>query len=1614
MALLHCPSRPTDIDDLIRRLTSPECNAEESKALQALVQDMVETFQDAKKSTYLIEAAKLAGPQITDVTQYKRLMIAFSNAILEDTSDNNVLDEILLRTYALALRRKAVFSADSHNLGAVLDSLHKRLDNATMAAETEKTYHLLCMLGVVLDAMVDVEVTGLDRESLHEPLFGQLHELKKRPEPRLAQTASYAYEALRGVPDNDGPWQAIGRTAADLVTALATVAGTITKLDPTGLLDAAPIVIQLLSAFKTLVDNGKQMCEEAQSLKQAFVHTVRGLTKPRQWYTAVRYCRLFLEAGAFDMLKQILPELPDYKGLFWCGLYAQLEQTWVGNDKLRHGIGEFIEWMHSQETLNKALHDHEELVQWRNMVAGTMQKPHWVVSPSKSHRRHPLKFWKKKQDNPSLMEAFCYQTNVLQGLSCRLLSTAWQGCHKAHNYYADSQLVHYYTQSDRLQIRRISGVCLDLEDCYINLSIVNSAEQSGQRRGELELPLKARLGVDTPASEGIKLPNLFQQRVARSDYNGRPRRMLIRGRAGVGKTTLCKKIVSDFYHGKLWSGKFDRIIWIPLRKLKAHATLEGFFEQEFFSAAQDEALYARALRALIFDDSNKDRTLLLLDGFDEVVGEMNPGGRLVETSQFNRLFKHQNTIMTTRPYAALAHVDEFDLQLETTGFRTHEVHDYVARVVKDETHQNEIRNFIKGHSADLLRIPIQLDILCSTWGDGIPMDVQVGTMTALYQAIEIKLWCRDMASSRNMDDSRAGKYRLRRQIEQEMGNEMKFLESLAFNGLFHNVVEFLPQHRDSLYTRFPNCSDDKLERLSFLRSPDSGSSVYYFIHLTFQEFFAAAYFVRRWAENKPLYIAGFDQGQPKGLSLNDFIQQARYNGRYNVMWRFASGMLSAQPDQTKLCELLHELDAEPRDLLGPAHLNLIMHCFHEVVVKRDFPDGPGLDRMVVVRDGLDLMRSKLEALLSTLPGDSGGIPMNRFCSQMEFPEYFLQERLQHEWPEFQHFVLEIIEKRDRISHGLLQIVSSIAMNPENWKFSRRDAFGVMAKHSESVQEESKRILKHLGPQVHQLWLDVVSMHRDLSGETALVLYMLPYSQAHTTRANKLQMAFQNATISQPTLFSLLVDKRPWFRSLAAYNLEQHTAMSDEGWKIVLDLLTDPNGAVRSSTVEALCRTHNDLPLPIVEAVASILVEGKKGKRKETRENAARCLRNQNRLSAEILAVIEGCILDDRLAREVEYAAVKALCFHGPMSTEIKTRLESIIRASGQPLPRAIKPKAVKLLSRYSTYADDLLNSLRSVPAGVKLQVPPQAVFFFDRFTSLPVGLLQCIVPYLESRRTTYAAANVIRAQKELHPCIFKDLTRLLQHDKEQVRANAAYALASSLTVPRECVEALRSALLSLLNGGSDGTRAHAVRALGNCWDMSDYESFLELLLPFLSSDHWGLGAALTDALLKVTQLPLHILQAIVSRLFSFSGIGSVSLTAVLKAQATLPEAVLKSLLEYFEKRRDPAWGVLETREEFFHMIPHLKQVYLVALFKALIYEAFDPEGTPIYCYFQENTLFINLPARLWEVPMKSAENKERALEALRVARRTIFIEPPAESCYRLRMGFAGCGSGIML
>lgn len=423
-------------------------------------------------------------------------------------------------------------------------------------------------------------------------------------------------------------------------------------------------------------------------------------------------------------------------------------------------------------------------------------------------------------------------------------------------------LMRKHYSKENLRIQRLSEEPLPMDQCYINLALVEAQRGDNSKQQELPSPfsLSNRLNVETP-HEGlqVELPNLFKGRRLRDGSTGPPRRILIRGRAGIGKSTLCKKIVYDFTYKRAWRDMFNRIFWIQLRQLKdlpsEPSNVRSMLKHTFFLEHVDgDSLSCELWKHLEHTESHN--TLFLLDGLDEVTeiliesqhANPHPGNKVLKW-----LLKRPNAIITTRPHAQLPSSLQPDIELDTIGFSPNQVQEYITKVLEEDPEKAKaIQSYLQTHQLmqSLVRIPIQLDALCLTWKTGLTFraieDIPE-TMTAVYEEISQRLWIKDIVRLEQCPAAFA-ENALRAEIERYTMGYSITLEYLAFSGLWNNVIEFHPIHQGTIYTHVkdlitqhsPQLSLHKIfGSISFLRTSDGSepkaTTSYHFIHLTFQE-----------------------------------------------------------------------------------------------------------------------------------------------------------------------------------------------------------------------------------------------------------------------------------------------------------------------------------------------------------------------------------------------------------------------------------------------------------------------------------------------------------------------------------------------------------------------------------------------------------------------------------------------------------------------------------------------------------------------------------------------------------------------------------------------------------
>lgn len=1075
---------------------------------------------------------------------------------------------------------------------------------------------------------------------------------------------------------------------------------------------------------------------------------------------------------------------------------------------------------------------------------------------------------------------------------------------------ADNWMREKHYSKEKLAIRRLSGDYLPMGQCYINLALVEMQREDKSKKQELPSPfsLSNRLNVESPQEElRVELPDLFRKRKLRDGHTGEPRRILIRGRAGVGKSTLCKKIVYDFTYKRAWRNIFDRVVWIQLRRLKTlpaeASNPRSMLKHLFFEQHEDGDSLSDGLWQHLQHTKSQD-TLFLLDGLDEVAEiliESQHGNSHRGHNFLIELLRKPNVIITTRPHTKLPshNFQQPHIELDTIGFSPDQVHQYIAKVLEEDPEKvKAIQSYLQSHHLmqSLVRIPIQLDAFCMTWKphSTCPTTKDIPeTMTAVYVDISQNLWRKDIErleqrEASNIEDAES------EEIERFASEYSTPLEYLAFSGLFTNVIEFQSVHRKTLSRHLNQPTTQHTSRLelslskmfgnlSFLRTSDDSESKadrsYHFIHLTFQEYFAAKYFARKWKNSENIQYADFrcPSSNPEDEPCECFFQRHKYTARYDIMWRFVAGLLDAERDDQST-RFFEAMEKSPIDLLGSVHQRLVMHCLSEAV---SLPH---------------TIRAKREGRLQQwVLFESEFTGSSTFARDPELPEHVFLDAL-------------TIHRDQRV---FLNAV----------KYSRR-------RLSDKTMSTLEELLKDKDQDIRGSAADALGSQSDIpkSAVTALVILVNDRDEDKYIRLSAIKALGNHCTRSEEAITALerlLNDEHEdkYVRGPAAEALGNESRLSE---KVITALLRSlKNWHMIPSASEALGK-QSTLSQTTMTALVSLL----KYKEWRTRYFTGGILNGQSELSQETVADLKKLFKDDY--GDVPFSAARTLGSKSGLSEAMITVLVELFRdddwkvqcsvaaalggrsTSSEVDTRTITSTLVELLAHQDknarssaatalSYQSELtgtaITTLVRLLDGEDWNVRYSAAEALGREPALPEAVVVVLLELFErhGRRGRLSAVKALGNQSKLSKSAIA-FEKFLKDKDGSVRYSAAYASQKHLMLS----ETATLALVDLLKDENSGTRHCASHALRNQTNLSEPTiAALRKLFEFEIGEPRELAA---EALWNQSMLSQPTVTALIKLLKDKNNLVQLSAAATLSKQSFLEEAHIYSIKELIESQ----------------------------------------------------------------------------------------------------------------
>ncbi|NXN69886.1 NAL12 protein, partial [Himantopus himantopus] len=365
-----------------------------------------------------------------------------------------------------------------------------------------------------------------------------------------------------------------------------------------------------------------------------------------------------------------------------------------------------------------------------------------------------------------------------------------------------------------------------------------------------------------------------------------PQIIVLVGGAGIGKTVTARKIMLDWARGAIYA-QFDYAFYINCREINLSQQADMLSLVDLISAccpcgkAPPEAILA-----------SPEKLLFIIDGFDELrfpcdqpknklcsdCGERKPV-EIILSSLFQKTLLSQSSLLITTRSTALRRLGQClkgERYAEILGFSDAEKEEYFHKFFRDEEKAIKAITFVKRN--DTLFAMCIVPIMCWTICTVLEQELNEGKDLAQTSRTTTELYMLYISSllKRRTD-----------YLKQDMKKFLSRLCCMAADGIWKRKILFHEKEIEAYGLNHPVLLSLFLNQ-SVLRNRIKCVSVYSFLHLSFQEFFAAlCYALEDNEETGELGIPGKD--------IKKVLEKyMKYDTNWILVVRFLFGLLNEE------------------------------------------------------------------------------------------------------------------------------------------------------------------------------------------------------------------------------------------------------------------------------------------------------------------------------------------------------------------------------------------------------------------------------------------------------------------------------------------------------------------------------------------------------------------------------------------------------------------------------------------------------------------------------------------------------------------------------------------------
>ncbi|XP_028833361.1 NACHT, LRR and PYD domains-containing protein 6-like isoform X2 [Denticeps clupeoides] len=507
------------------------------------------------------------------------------------------------------------------------------------------------------------------------------------------------------------------------------------------------------------------------------------------------------------------------------------------------------------------------------------------------------------------------------------------GCHTSMD--DDSPIIQEYKESIRSKYKTVEeynslpGEHVLLDDRYTDLLIVQT--HRGQSEREEEIRSRGERFHDVLSSRASEMYHsiIVDQLFAPDGHGDSPKAVILQGNSGHGKSFTVQKIMCDWASGNLFR-EFDFVFHLNCKELNHSFGLKSVRDllncNQRCTAAVSQTL-----------QHSPQKVLFLVDGFDELKFPLEGTSTSPSNDPFTQapvdatlrallkghVLAESSLLVTTRSTAAdrlnklLKRPQRFT---EILGFSEDGVKEYFQRFFNDEQLSGKVYEYVRANETLFTAcfIPVICWIVCTVFREQLKTDMEVAreieTTTSIFVHFVFTL----------LEHHCQG-------LSQPVPNLLRNLGQLAEKGMLEQQVLFderTVSEAVSEPTSVPFLCKFLLKRKISLRT------MFSFMHLSFQEFFAALLYLLVHKE-EPHKITRFLSAQGQDLTKSHLLPVVQFlYGLSNK--EVATSLLetldiSASSFRAQLEELTPGFIQQVRSSYQMAGKDIfILHCLYEL------------------------------------------------------------------------------------------------------------------------------------------------------------------------------------------------------------------------------------------------------------------------------------------------------------------------------------------------------------------------------------------------------------------------------------------------------------------------------------------------------------------------------------------------------------------------------------------------------------------------------------------------------------------------------------------------------------